>query len=222
MIEHASDPTQATLSHAERARLRHELLFGYSQRIPPLNRHEYAEQIVAATTKLKDAVSGKEGPPVSLENCPEMVATLLRHPDLWDRLSQLSAQVQCVHAKLPSRLRQLAIMRAMWLCGAPYQWGEHLARTKNAGVSDEEIERIKEGSGAARWNSLDKAIMSAVEEFRTDTFVSDATWSVLANQLDENQLLELLVLIGQFTTVAFVLNSLRIRLERQNDGFLRS
>jgi alkylhydroperoxidase family enzyme len=220
MIERASNPTKASLSRAEQARLRHELLFGHSQRIPPLDRNGYAEQIVAATTKLKDAVSGKQGPPVPLENCPEMVATLIRHPELWDRLSLLSAQVQCAQAKLPSRLRQLAIMRTVWLCGAPYQWGEHLARTKNAGVSDAEIERIKEGSCAAGWNPLDKAIMSAVEEFRTDTFVSDATWSALAKQLDENQLLELLVLIGQFTTVAFVLNSLRIRLERQNDGFL--
>ena len=62
--------------------------------------------------------------------------------------------------------------------------------------------------------------MAAVEEFHADTFVSDATWNALAEQFDEQQLLELLVLIGQFTTVAFVLNSLRLRLEPNNKGFL--
>ena len=132
----------------------------------------------------------------------------------------LSAQLQCVDAKLPVRTRQLAIMRTVWLCGAPYQWGEHLARTKQAGVSSEEIEQIKEGSRARGWSSVDKAVMAAVEEFNSDKFISDGTWHVLAERFDENQLFELLVLIGQFASVAFVLNSLRLRLEPNNKGFL--
>jgi 4-carboxymuconolactone decarboxylase len=77
-----------------------------------------------------------------------------------------------------------------------------VARTKQAGVTDEEIGRIKEGSHSDGWCRLDAAIMSAVEEFHADTFVSEATWSELARHFDELQLLELLVLIGQFTTVA--------------------
>src|SRR4030095_9459369 len=108
-------------------------------------------------TKLKNAVSCREGqaPPIPLDHCPAMVATLIRFPELWDRLSMLSPQVQGAHAKLPVRQRQLAIMRTVWVCGAPYQWGEHLARTKQAGVTDEEIEQIKAGSRATAWSSLE-------------------------------------------------------------------
>lgn len=61
--------------------------------------------------------------------------------------------------------------------------------------------------------------MAAAEEFQSDTFVSDVTWSTLAKHFDEDQLFELLVLIGQFANVAFVLNSLRLRLEHNNKGF---
>ena len=73
---------------------------------------------------------------------------------------------------------------------------------------------------AIGWNATDQAILAAVEEFRADTFVSDKTWEALAKQFDENQRFELLVLIGQFSTIAFVLNSLRIPLEHNNKGFL--
>ena len=155
-----------------------------------------------------------------LEYCPDLVPTLMRYPELWQRLSALSAIVQCAKAKVPARERQLAIMRAMWLCGAPYQWGEHLDRTKAAGFSDSDIEKIKEGSGAAGWSPLHKAILSAVEELHTDAFISDKTWSTLAAQFDECQLFELIVLIGQFTSVAYLLNSLRLRLDGANKGFL--
>jgi 4-carboxymuconolactone decarboxylase len=219
MTERSNDKAAPCVFHEERARVRHQQLFGRPPRILPLNREDYAEQIVGATTKLKNAVSGTDGPPIPLESCPEMVATLLKYPELWDRFSMLSAQVQCVRGRLPVRERQLAIMRTVWLCGAPYQWGEHLARTKHAGFSDEEIEQIKDGSGAAGWNPLEKAIMAAVEDFHADWFVSDSTWSTLADHFDEQQLFELLVLIGQFASVAFVLNSLRLRLEHRNKGF---
>src|SRR5262245_18404576 len=138
MAEHSIDNTSAA-TDAERARLRHEQLFGQPPRMSALDRNKHADEIVNATTKLQNAVSGKDGPALPLEHCPAMVATLIRFPELWDRLSMLSAQVQCAQAKLPVRQRQLAIMRAVWMCGAPYQWGEHLARTKQAGVTDEEI-----------------------------------------------------------------------------------
>ena len=220
MTDRINGKNDSRAANAERARLRHEQLFRTPSRMTPLDRDQHAQEIVIATTKLKEAVSGKPGPQVPLEFCPDMVATLIKYPELWDRLSMLSAQVQCVAAKLPVRARQLAIMRTMWLCGAPYQWGEHLTRTKQAGITDEELERIKEGSLAIGWNATDQAILAAVEEFRADTFVSDKTWEALAKQFDENQRFELLVLIGQFSTIAFVLNSLRIPLEHNNKGFL--
>ena len=208
------------MHHLEQAQVRHDQLFCRPQRVAPLNRTEHADEIISATTRLKNAVSGADGPPVPLEHCPDMVATLMRYPKLWDRLSLLSAQLQSADATLPVRVRQLAIMRTVWLCGAPYQWGEHLARTKLAGVSEAEIERLQHGSDGGDWKPFDRAVIAAVDDYHSDHFVSEATWIELAAQLDESQLVELLVLIGQFASVAFVLNSLRMRLEPHNKGFL--
>lgn len=209
-----------TASIAEHARQRQEEILGKPQRIAPLDRATHGADIVAFTTALRNDVAGQELPPIPLEYCPDMIATLLRYPELWKRVSALSAMVQSAAATLPARERQIAIMRTMWLCGAPYQWGEHIARTKATGLADADIERLKEGSTAPDWGALDKAVLVAAEQLYADAFIGDETWSALAQAFDDNQLMELIVLIGQFTSVAYLLNSLRIRLDGANKGFL--
>jgi 4-carboxymuconolactone decarboxylase len=61
-------------------------------------------------------------------------------------------------------------------------------------------------------------VLQAAEELRERVMVSDATWAKLAEQLDDRQMFELMALIGQFTTIAYVQNSLRLRLEPGNAG----
>ncbi|MBY0422893.1 MAG: carboxymuconolactone decarboxylase family protein, partial [Parvularculaceae bacterium] len=184
------------------------------------DRAAHAAESIASTSKLRDDVSGVQSPPMPLEHCPDMVATLLRFPQLWNRLAALSAVVQSASAVLPARYRQLAILRTVWLCGAPYQWGEHVERTRKAGVTNEEIEQVKTGSSAPGFGPADKAVLSAVEELHGDSFVSDETWSSLAARFDDGQMVELLVLVGQFRTIAGLLNSIRMPLEPWNTGFL--
>ena len=214
-----SNAAAAGGSSVERAKLRQEQVLGKPPRVAPLDKAEHGQDIVDSTSRLRDAVAGAQLPPIPLEYCPEMVATLLRYPELWERLAALSAIVQCASAKVPARERQLAILLTVWLCGAPYQWGEHLERTRKVGVTDEEIERVKEGSAAPGWGAQDRALLQAVEELHFDAFMTDETWDALRVRFDENQLFELIVLVGQFSTVACLLNSMRMRLEPNNKGF---
>ena len=48
--------------------------------------------------------------------------------------------------------------------------------------------------------------------------IGDGTWTELAQQFDEQQLVELLIVIGQFTATAYFQNALRLRLETGNEG----
>jgi alkylhydroperoxidase family enzyme len=43
-----------------------------------------------------------------------------------------------------------------------------------------------------------------------DARISDATWAVLSGRLDEAQLIELCMVVGQYHLVAFTLNSLGV------------
>jgi hypothetical protein len=50
--------------------------------------------------------------------------------------------------------------------------------------------------------------------------ISDATWRTLAKRLDERQLIELPIVVGQYQTVAYYQNSLRLRLHTGNLGLM--
>ncbi|MEY2926354.1 MAG: hypothetical protein RL367_831, partial [Pseudomonadota bacterium] len=141
-----------------------------------------------------------------------------RYPDLWGKIMALSLQMQSDTGVLPPRDRQLAILRTGWLLQAPYEWGEHVRQSKRFGLTSPEIERVMVGSAAPEWNAHERALMKAAEELRSDVMVSDATWDQLSLRLNDGQLFELLALIGQFTSIAYIQNSLRLRLEPGNAG----
>lgn len=201
----------------EKIDARHEQVLGQPPRIAPSDRQEVAGQVQATTQKLRGGVVADQ-PPLPLDAIPEIMFTMCRFPDLWDKMIELTLEIQGANATLDLRDRKLAIMRTGWLCQAPYEFGEHANQSRRAGFTDEEISRIAVGSAGEGWNDHERAILRAVEELYEDTMVSDETWAQLATRLDEHQLVELLVLVGQFVATAYFQNSLRLRLEPGNEG----
>jgi len=152
-----------------------------------------------------------------LANLPEIVGTMLRHPELFARHVDIGIHLLSQGA-LAGRDRELAILRIGWLCQAPYEWGEHVLVAKKLGIAGEEIERITVGSQAPGWSEHEQAILRATEELHGNAMISDATWATLSKRLDDKQLIELPIVIGQYQAVAYYQNSLRLRLHDGNLG----
>jgi alkylhydroperoxidase family enzyme len=191
---------------------REELILGHPQRMQPVERNAESESIAMGIwRRIRCAITGKDADPGPVEAIPEIHFTMLRHPDLWEKISNLSIQLSA-HGKIAPRERELLILRTGWLCRAPFEWGEHVKFGLQLGLTAEEIERVKLGSAAADWNAHDRALMQAVEELHGDAMISDATWDALRETYSEEECFELTVLVGQFVTTAFWLNSLRIPL----------
>jgi alkylhydroperoxidase family enzyme len=208
---------EGAVARAERMRRREAEILGAPPRIAPLDRHSIAEAAHASAARLRKAALG-DVPPLALGQIPEIVVTLLRFPALWESVCQLSIQLLGTDAVLSVRDRRLALLRTAWLCQAPFPWGEHVKQSHAAGFTAEEIERITIGSAAPGWTDHERAILSAAEELREGAMIGDATWDRLALTLDEHQLFELTVLIGQFTTVSYFENAIRFRLPAGNRG----
>ncbi len=164
-----------------------------------------------------DAIGAEEHTRAAIASLPEIMRTMLRHPDLFACQTSIGIQLLGKGA-LPPRERELAVLRIGWLCQAPYEWGEHVNVAKNAGLTGDEIERITMGSMALEWSVLDRAILKAVEELHDGAAISSQTWSELAECFDEKQLIELPILVGQYQTIAYYQNSLRLRLHEGNQG----
>jgi alkylhydroperoxidase family enzyme len=162
------------------------------------------------TVSVIDGVLAAQGLPTR-NDLPEFIATMLRHPELFRRQADLSAQLFA--GALPFRLTELALLRTAWLGQGAYVWGHHsqLAK-KNCGYTAGDLERITLGSTAPGWDELDRAVLRAVEELHETATISDAVWEVLARHLDEKQLIELPILVGQMHGVIYTQNALRVRL----------
>ena len=137
--------------------------------------------------------------------------TLVRHPGLFRRWMPFGGKL--LNGKLPAREREIAILRVGWLCQAEYEWGQHVPIGKRAGLTDDEIARIPAGPSAPEWSDLDRAILTATDELHRDSCITDGTWARLAEDLDEKQLVELVMVVGHYHLVSMTLNSLGIQRE---------
>src|SRR5262245_22149459 len=97
---------------------REEEVLGHPPRILPLESPDVIAAALENTGRLRQAASG--GPaPSSMGDVPELVVTLLRHPDLYQRITDLAVHL-LGRGVLTPRDRELAVLRVGWLCQAPY------------------------------------------------------------------------------------------------------
>jgi len=113
---------------------------------------------------------------------------------------------------LPEREREMVILRTGWNCQSGYEFAQHTRIGKNCGLSDDDIARIKVGPDSDGWGDLERAMLRAADELHADQFVSEETWSDLAELGDKGRM-DLVFTVGQYTQVSMMLNSFGIQLE---------
>lgn len=171
-------------------------------RIPPLP----TDGRDPRTAELLDGLRGPSGGELNI------FATLAHHPKLLKRWSAFGGTL-LYGGRLADRDRELLILRAGYLCGAHYEWGQHVLIARAAGLTDAEIERVVAGPDADGWSPEDAALLRAVDELHADSRIGDGTWQQLAARFDEQQLIEVCMVVGQYHLVAFTLNSLGVEPE---------
>lgn len=186
-------------------------------RILPLEESELSAEQWRLVEEMR--MIGREVRPGSPRNLPvpKMIATMLRHPAVYEGHLKLAQQLT-LRGLISPRDRELVILRTAWLCQCGYEWGEHVQVGKVYGLRDEEIEWLIEGSSAPGWDAPSRALLRAAEEIHADAAISDATWAALAERFDDMRMIELVMVIGQYRTVAYYQNSLKVRLDGANRG----
>ena len=139
--------------------------------------------------------------------------TCLRNPELCRAWMPFASYLLSEKNTVPARDKELLILRTSWLCRADYDWAHHVPRAKQAGLTDEEIQRIPKGPDARGWSRFDASLLRAADELHTDQFIQEATWKGLADRYDERQLMDAVFTVGQYTMVSMFLNSAGVQLE---------
>ena len=191
---------------------RMEEVVGKAPRIAPLEEDQLTDDAYRLAKEIRAAFGIPED-----GYMPESFRMMLVHPKLFQ--AQLTMGIALAAGTISPRERELAVLRNAWICGAPYEWGEHVDIGKQrAGLSTEEVERCTQGSKAGGWSEHDRAIMKGVEELHMHHTISDETWAVLAKTWNDQQLTEFPLLVGVYTATAMQQNSLRYRLADNNPG----
>jgi len=141
---------------------------------------------------------------------------LMNHPKLTRRWTVFAGHV--LHKQtLPVRDRELLILRIGWLNQAEYEWAQHVEIAKRAGITEAEIERVKEGPEAtgpgAGWSAHEAALLQAADDLFEHSVVSDGTWTALAAKYSTEQMMDAVFTIGQYNLVSWVLNSFGVPLD---------
>ena len=170
-------------------------------RVPPLPEAEMSDDA-------RDLMAQAAPPGARAVN---IFATLVRHPGLFRRWLPFGGKL--LRGKLPTRDRELAILRTAWLCESPYEWAQHVLIAEAARMTPAEVEAIAAGPDDPSWSAEDAVVLRAADELHDDAVVSDATWAALAGRYDDRQLIELVMLVGHYHMIAFTLNSLGVQVE---------
>jgi alkylhydroperoxidase family enzyme len=110
-----------------------------------------------------------------------------------------------------SLLRELAILRVAALTpGAEYEWVQHEAIARAVGASDEQVEACRTGLDA---EGNDALVLRFTEEVVRDATPSDATFAAMTQVFSVQEIIELLLVIGQYMTIARVMATAQIDMD---------
>jgi alkylhydroperoxidase family enzyme len=167
-----------------------------SPRIPLVSRDAYTPDQAALA-------SGRDG--------YILTRMLVQHPDFYRVFIPYLTKLMS-GSLLPSRDREILILRTLGLCDESYEEHHHTSLGLQIGMSADEVEAARDGKGAVL-GTLDRILMKAAEELVNDRCMSDETWAVLAKGYTVNQMIEVVFLVGSYTMLSMATNSFGMPLD---------
>jgi alkylhydroperoxidase family enzyme len=139
------------------------------------------------------------------------MSLLARQPDLLAPFLGWAAAL-ALNGVVPKREHEIVALRVAWNCRSEFEWGEHAEYARAAGLTDLEIIAIAASVDDHTWTDDEVALLCAADELCADFSVSDATWRALASHFDAGQLVEIVMIAGQYTMLSMLANAARVTL----------
>lgn len=150
---------------------------------------------------------------------PNVLGTLMHHPGLAGPFLAYN-NVLLRTPVLEPRTRELAVLRVAWRTQAAYEWAQHVRIAASAGITEDEIDAVAREEPSTGWSPFDAALLRAVDELVDTYCVADDTWKLLAAELDERRLVELVFVVGTYTGLAMAFNSFGLQLDADLEATL--
>lgn len=168
-------------------------------RMPPLTADQMtpAQRAVAA-----ELVAGRRGALYG----PFVPA--LRSPELTRRLQKVGEYLR-FEPHLPARLREMAIVLVAREWTQDFEWDVHAPLAEQEGLPREVIDAIAEGRRPAALAGDEALLYDFFFELQRTRTVSDETYAAAVAALGEQGVVDLVALIGYYSTLAMIMNVAR-------------
>jgi alkylhydroperoxidase family enzyme len=171
-------------------------------RIAPGERREIGLVNTAIVRVLGAAIGGGEP--------PRVFTTLARHRGLFRRWLWFAGGLM-PGGMLPRDEAELVILRVAHNTGSDYEWVQHERLAQRAGLSVDQIARVRNGVEAPAWAPRQALLLRAADELHAERRIGDELWAALAREYDERELIELCLLVGHYEMLAMTLRSLEVQ-----------
>src|SRR6202012_5201133 len=138
-------------------------------RLQPLPADQWDE---AVQRSLSVMLPPERGNPQDASNA---LATFVNHPALAKAFLRFNVHL-LMSSTLPTRIRELAILRVAHRRDCAYEWSHHVSMAKDEGITDDQIAAVKRGEAA---DPFDRVVITAVDELEEKSELSDQTWAAL-------------------------------------------
>lgn len=163
------------------------------------------DNLTAAQAELREAIrSGPRGRFVM----GGPFAIYMEAPEYGMLAQKLGGYVR-LETTVPPRLSELAILVVAQHWRAQYEWFAHAPIAEKQGVAPETVRVVKAGRRPAKAKRDELAVYDFVRELNRDKRVSDATYRKVQKILGDRGTVELVGILGYYTTVSMLLNAFR-------------
>jgi len=140
------------------------------------------------------------------------MGVLAHHPVLAEAYNQLIRHALYFSTITP-RQRELLILRVAHRRGAAYEWAQHVYQAGVAGITPEEVARVRGGPDAEGWAPLERALLAAADELVSEARIADETYAALSRELDTRQLMDVVFIVGAYEVFAMAMLTFDVELD---------
>lgn len=115
--------------------------------------------------------------------------------------------------ELNGRQREILILRTGHRCNSGYEFHQHTIIGLHSGLSEEDIVAIQKDLSEGDWSAQECLLIQATDELHDDCFLSTKTWDALSEFYTLEQIMDIVLVIGQYTQVCMLLNSFGVQIE---------
>ena len=148
---------------------------------------------------------------------PNLYRALGNHPELVAAWAEFSKTLRH-DTRTPRALRELVILRGAQAMRSEYEWAQHLAMARKAGVPEAKIENLASWRTSSEFSEQEKAAL-ALAEAVTEGRVSDEVYARAKKHFDDHDYVELALVAAFYAMVGRMIDAMGVELEPEMKNY---